>query len=226
MAAGYPVASGDLPGHGSGHSDLFTVANLQTCLASSLAALARRGHGEVIAIGHSLSGAMIGAAIGDLGTPLPPNLRGALLISPPFSLSLGPSAIVNELVYSVDRDLARELRRYGLWDILPALGPFKRRQFPIRLPKGSSYLAVVKRYLDNVQPRTGNSWRAAPRLPCMVMAGSKDLISSVADARRYSDWLGSELITIAGANHFTLPFKRRSISAIMEFCEAISDGRG
>lgn len=222
MAAGFAVASLDLPGHGSSHSDMFTLENLTGCWPRTFASLDHYGFGPVIAVGHSLSAAMLAVSLASSwegkATRPAAELAGAVLLAPPFSLAIGGVAIINELLYSLDPAVIAQIHRYGLWGILPALGWFKRRDYPIRLRAGRSYIAVVTAFLDNVQPRLGNTTQVESAIPSLIISGGKDAIAPVDDAARYATWLGSEQLTIPRANHFSLPFQKATVAAILEFC--------
>lgn len=228
MAAGFAVASIDLPGHGRSHRDLFSLPNLESCWPRTFATLDHHGFGPVIAVGHSLSAAMLAVSVAggsespDKATGDTTQLAGAILLAPPFSLEIGGVAVINELLYSVAPAVIAQVPRYGLWGILPALGWFKRRQFPIRLAAGGSYVAVVTAFLAHVQPRARNSEPVKPAVPSLIISGGKDAIASADDGARWAAWLGSEQLVIRRANHFSLPFQNATVAAILKFCQRIA----
>lgn len=237
MMAGYSVASADLPGHGHCQQDAFTVKNLQKwwpLLMESL--MLRMAPARLVVVGHSLSAAMLLPVLHQPSRQEQEpsgKVAAAVLMAPPTRVAVAAKAVAYELLYSLDPALVPQLSRYGLWGILPAFRSFKRSEFPIRLPEGDGchqqdYLTIVQRYLEeSVLPLLKGSQEddhpsGQPRVPSLVVTGAKDMIAPQAAAERYCSRLRGELQTIACANHFTLPFKSQTISAILNICHRMT----
>lgn len=161
-----------------------------------------------------------------------PKVAAAVLMAPPVEVTVAARAVAYELLYSLDPTLLPQLRRYGLWGILPAFRSFKRSEFPIRMAASQDrphedYLDVVQGYLeDSILPLLSSPQSKLDQLrqsvpPSLVITGAKDVIAPKAAAERYSSVLGGQSQSIALANHFTLPFKSQTISAILSMCQQV-----
>lgn len=219
MAAGFGVATSDLPGHGLWQQDAFCQEALRGFWPSALATVAAQGFPSIMAIGHSLSAAMLAQHLRQ--QPLPATPTSAILLSPPVEVTVSMKAIAYELWYSFgDGAMLREMGRYGPWGIVPALGSFKRAQFPVRVADGQRYLDIVHEHLGYVTANLSKAHTAGTAAPaCLVLSGRQDMLAPPAAGQYYATELAANHIVLEPCNHFTLPFKTEAREAILSFCQ-------
>lgn len=228
IAAGFGVATSDLPGHGLWQQDVFRQEALREFWPATLATVAAQGFRSIIAIGHSLSAAMLAQHVAQQPPPPGPPVHSAILLSPPVEVTVSLKAIAYELWYSLgDGAMLREVGRYGPWGIVPALGSFKRAQFPVRVAEGQRYLDIVHEYLRSTKAhlsRANTAGAAAAASPvCLVLSGRQDLLAPPAAGQHYATELAGNHMVLEPCNHFTLPFKTEARQAIMSHCLAHID---
>ena len=130
LCRGHHVFVANLPGHGRGGSDSFTLQGCRRRLDALIdAARARAGERPLVLLGQSLGGALCL----DKLTLSPAGIDSVVTVSAPFELSLGARAAA-ELRGLLSGSFHRALAFGNPWEVLPAGGGFKRGAFPVRLP--------------------------------------------------------------------------------------------
>lgn len=218
LQKGWDVFSFDLPGHGPYSSTIFDRATIDDCLRSAIAIIRNlMGDVPVHVIGHSLGGvlALHGLALHHI------SIDSLVLIGVPIHLDISFTTAFMELRYAYDREFWQRMKEFGFWSMLPAFGAFKRADFPIRLSSRGAksqlgYIGEVVSLLADLQLGVGDP--LAFDFPCLGIYGQHDRISTPAQGRRLlARCPGSELVEVAGKNHFTVNFAEQTLAAIEAF---------
>lgn len=211
------VVTADLPGHGEGASDMFSVAASRRRL-DELVAAGRREAPRVAILGHSLGGAF---ALDRLARGGPADAIG--VASVPLTLELG-SAALGELRAVVSRWVWQQLHFAPLVDLLPAFGPINRMRYPVRVPGRAGYLAAFRAALAELALAERLARRDYPALPVTIWHGSRDGIVPLDHGRRLAAALGptAELRVISGAGHFDVLLRPQVIAAIADWLEGLA----
>ncbi len=215
---GFAVLAIDLPGHGPQSSSILKPDSVEKFLAKVFAELPTlMPVSDIHFVGHSLGGALAwhGVAHGTI------DVRSLTIIGVPRKLDLGFHASLNEVVHCLDRNYFALIRRYGLWPMLPALGPWKRKDFPIRSPHGVyntfGYVRVMRSLVEQLTMPTE---LASPNTPVLAIYGTNDQIAPMAYGETLlAGYSRSRLIEISGKNHFCVMFDPRLHESIATFID-------
>jgi alpha-beta hydrolase superfamily lysophospholipase len=190
---GLAVVAFDWDGHGAGGASRLDFGRLGESISAALVALSRREPSaaaeRVALIGHStgaLAAALQREAERIAGTA---RVRHYTFVSP--ALGLAPArGRVRELAHLLDPDflghsLPALARYYGVRHLWPAVGRFRRAEFPVRLarPEAGSPAAQLDRF-------TRDGWPALPAgvdpagPSCTMHYGERDAIVDIAAARK------------------------------------------
>ena len=211
MSHGFQVLSIDLDGHGVHSTTKLNPEKLGYCLHELLA---RKEYlppnARLHLIGQSLGG---GVVLNYLAKHTDPRVCSATVISTPLHLSQLSSFPYRELSSVFRGSLIRQFPFYGFYHLMPALGSFKRKLYPIRLEghggkkhKAFSYVAAVSEAFDLMRLREKAS---QIKLPVLLCYGEGDHIASSSHGRIFHHLIpGSRLILIDGETHFTTLFAK------------------
>ncbi|HEX8242294.1 MAG TPA: alpha/beta fold hydrolase, partial [Longimicrobium sp.] len=127
---GVEVFSFDVDGHGAASTTVFSPGVVPSALAAA-AGEAECGHPDLPLhlLGHSFGGSLVLHA---LATRAVPHAASGIVISAPLSVTLGFRVAVGELGGFLRAETLGQREHYGLWGTIPAVGPLKRRAYPIR----------------------------------------------------------------------------------------------
>jgi alpha-beta hydrolase superfamily lysophospholipase len=191
---GVTALSIDWDGHGAGGSSLLDYPLLGESLERALAAIAAEtAYAPIALIGHS-TGALVAALYRERelrresqGSP-PPLARRYFLVSP--ALGLAPaSGRARELLHLLDPSFVlgsfpEAVRTYGPRGALPAVGRFRRAEFPVRLahPERGNAAVQLDRFIRAWSPAPPPALDAAS---CDLYAGGRDAIVDLAAAERW-----------------------------------------
>lgn len=212
LAADCEVFSFDFDGHGRTSSTALDTLQATTAIPDALLAA---GWSDAHLVGSSLGGAVALAH----AAAAPSTVRSLSLVATPIRVSVSARAAIVEALSLFSPTFLSQWPDYGL-GLLPALGPFRRATFPVRLRRGEprSYLRVVSDLiaglkLDDLAPRV--------TAPTLLVYGGKDHIASPADGRRLAAALPhARWHEEPGFTHLTLPYSRRACEAIRDFVRA------
>lgn len=207
------ICAFDLDGHGARGSSLLSAAGIRDFIDWAVAQIAQPNQNLFI-IGHSFGGTL---AL-DYAARCPRSLTGLILLSAPLWLNAGIKSLVAESASVLRRTVWSEARAYGRWDILPALGPFKRASYPVRLAHPEQgYISTVEGIIADLGLRERLDTVCTPTL---LIYGTGDLIVSVANAELLKRKLiRSESIIVGGATHFSTILEPAVPVAVSEFIE-------
>lgn len=129
-----------------------------------------------------------------------------LFISLPIRVNLGLLALLNESKAIFDRRFYRQVKWYGFMDLIPAMGPFRRGEFPIRIHSHNamSYPKHVARLIEEfgvLEKIRGL------QLSTKFIYGSNDRIAyDKLDLAEINNSTKHEITLISGATHLTTCF--------------------
>lgn len=217
LSAGFDAFLFDLDGHGRRSTTRLDPARAKDMIHEALRQAASVNSAPAHLIGQSLGGALALAAVAD-GAPA----RTLTLISAPIALRLSASAIASELL-SVFRPAYWGLTQsYGVSGLLPALGSFRRSDYPVRLSvDGIDYPKFVDRLVLEL-----NLQAEARKIdsPTLLVYGSRDGIVPLEQGQALVGLIPhAELVVARGATHFTTPLERESCRSICDFLLAKSE---
>jgi pimeloyl-ACP methyl ester carboxylesterase len=212
VLGGVEVFAFDLDGHGAGSTTAFSPESVSTAIAAAVAQ-AERGRPALPLhlAGHSLGGSLVLHALADGSVT---HAASAVVISAPISLSLGPRTALSELGGFFRLATLGQRRHYGVWGMIPAVGPFKRRAYPVRGAARSgapfAYVAAIQRLLAELDlERTS----ANIRIPVLLVYGAADRLVPLAQGRRLAERIpSSELLEIPGATHWSTAFAQEAVA--------------
>ena len=207
---GHAVATTDLPGHGPGGMDHYSLPAARArvdalCDAMTLAL----GGGRVALLGQSLGGALALDRLARGGA------EPVVAVSVPLALALGPR-VLGELATLARPATWRALRGVTPGDALPAFGPFNRARYPVRLAAGTDYLKAFRATLADLNLEARLARRCAAAGSVLLVHGERDAIAPLAHARRLRIALGDRAgwLPVAGAGHFDPLLRPEVLAAI------------
>ena len=217
IGLGFSIYTFDLDGHGVKSSTKISEHSVQTCIPQALEELKRLVNSEdkISFLGHRLGGSLI---LDHLMKN--PNLKSnSIIISSPLYFKFSITGFVNELKSPLDKVFWQETRHYGLKGIFPALGPFKRDQFPIRMDDKNSnhrsYISLVSNILDGLFHDSRLEELSQVQSPILYVYGHEDKIAPVEHGRKLAvQTKKGALITVDHANHFNCIFSDSIIEGI------------
>jgi pimeloyl-ACP methyl ester carboxylesterase len=170
-------------------------------------------------LGHSFGGSLVLHALAEGSVP---HAAGAVAISAPTAISLGARTVIGELVGFLRPATLGQRRHYGLWGMVPAVGPLKRRAYPIRgaAQPGApfAYVAAIRELLARLDL---DGTAAEIRIPVLLVYGAGDRLVPAAQGRRLAERIpSSELLEIYGATHWSTAFAPQAIERTADWIAA------
>ena len=219
---GYETFSFDLPGHGPNSKGLFTKEACHGFLfevhkKAAFLAQDRKVH----LLGMSLGGALSLRALQSEKKEAGLGFSSMTLLGVPTSLALDPQMLLPEVWFSVNKNILSLREKIGLWEMLPAFGPFKRSFFPIRLEGGGPasllYMGKVAELLEEADLL---AFREKLAIPCLLIYGQKDKIAPYHQGRfLWECFKEARLLKVEGCNHFMLPFNDKVKEHLVGFLD-------
>jgi 3-oxoadipate enol-lactonase/4-carboxymuconolactone decarboxylase len=223
---GVEVFAFDVDGHGAGSTTVFTPDAVLTSVAAAIEQ-AERGRAALPLhlLGHSFGGSLVLHALAEGSVA---HAASAVVISAPTSISLDARSALAELRGFLRLATLGQRRHYGLWGMVPAVGPLKRRAYPIRgaVEAGApfAYVAAIRRMLARLDLDRAS---AKVRVPVLLVYGEGDRLVPPAQGRRLAELIpSSTLLEIPGATHWSTGFAPSAIARAAEWIEAHSDFGG
>lgn len=219
-AEGYAVVSFDLPGHGRDGTGQLDPANVFAAVDGALRIFltrfkAERGAVRPLAVGFSLGGALILRA---LAHRYAQDFAGAAIVATPLALPTS-GALVSELRTLVQKAWIEGLADYSPWELLPSMGCFKRRIYPVRVAEGlpvTGYIRIVGdvleaagRYLEESGPVD---------TPCLFLYSDGDRVAPEAHGlllgRKFPN---HSFVTLRGLTHYSLLLSRLATASVCQW---------
>ena len=244
LTVGYQVISSDLPGHGRLSSSLFTSEARRNFCTELLryAASVRKDLTfqdtvapnimmPVYLIGHSLGAALAVQYLlhEDLFTK--ERLAGFVAISLPLQLRVTPASILLEAASPLLPSFWKFVSRVGLAEALPAFGPYRRSEFPIRFPGARQSFGYLEPVADVLRDIAYNaSAKPIISIPGLVLRGKLDSIATAAD----TDEVGARFqrmkqVALPWENHYTGLLAQSTTDVVVKWLDQQTDlqrGRG
>jgi pimeloyl-ACP methyl ester carboxylesterase len=219
VKAGYAVFSFDLDGHGRNSSTKFDPDSIADAVECAVNAAESNIPGlPIFLIGHSLGGA---AALAYLSSA-ERDIAGVILVSVPLHVPMAVKPFVGELRSLQSISTFVQIRNYGPWGIIPAFGPFKRGQYPVRHTKTIGRLPNSMTYVDEVQRAFEilDVSEAAKSVdaPSLLIYGERDGIAPLRHGEKLFDSLGEcELFAVPKETHFSTLLSKATENKIVNW---------
>jgi alpha-beta hydrolase superfamily lysophospholipase len=217
---GCEVFSFDVDGHGCGSTTVFDPRTVRTAVAAAVDAAERGGPPLPLhVIGHSLGGSLV---LDALASGALDRAASAVVLSAPADLRLGARTVVGEVRGFFRRATLAQREHYGWWGLVPAFGPVKRAAYPFRRTDADgrawSYVDAVRRLLGELRldERVGSI-----RVPTLLVYSRADWLVSHGDGERLAARMPSaRLLSLRGATHYSVPFAREAVDAVLAWVDA------
>ncbi|MCX6117478.1 MAG: alpha/beta hydrolase [Proteobacteria bacterium] len=211
---GFNIVTSDLPGHGQGEHSTFepdSFADFYNDLAQELTTKLHdleKWH----AMGYSIGA----CASADFALKNPSYLDSCCFLSMPVKLPTG-IPIYAELLSPLHKGFRESYNMYGLIGSIPAIGSFRRNEFPIRIKnaKFSDHFSIAKSAIESLQ-LTDRIKDLTLRSICIT--GSLDKIAPMEFLRQTA--ANSKLIQLhemPRENHYTPLFSDQVFLKITDF---------
>ncbi len=216
LRAGWEIFAFDLDGHGRESTTTFRVETIVHALADAAErAEAGRPPLPLHLLGHSLGGSLVLHA---LSTPGWERVVSAAVLSAPIRLRLGARAALGELRGFLRRATFAQREHYGVWGVVPAVGPLKRGTYPFRLENaapGFGYVAGVQALLAHLALED-----AAPRIrtPVLLVYSRGDGLVPAEQGELLASRIPSAALEVLdGPAHWSVPFDERAVARVTEW---------
>jgi pimeloyl-ACP methyl ester carboxylesterase len=212
---GIRICAFDLDGHGQKSTTLFSEENVATFLSWSIERTKEFSSDPLFVIGHSLGGTLALAYAAEESK----DLQGLILISAPLKLSANLPSLAMEALSCFRKSIWQERKTYGILGILPAIGPFKRSSYPIRLKnKDSHYVFQVSKTIKRLSK---SETLDSISCPILLIYGTSDYLVPKSNATEIQNKVReSESFLINGATHFSTIFESVIPEKISNFIRA------
>jgi alpha-beta hydrolase superfamily lysophospholipase len=222
VSAGVEVFAFDVDGHGAGSTTRFSPETARGAVTAAVEEAERGRPGLPLhLVGHSFGGSLV---LDALARDAVPHAASAVVISAPVSVELSARVALAELRGFLRPRTLSQREHYGWWGMIPAVGPLKRRAYPIRgaVQPGASfaYVAAVRDLLSRIDlPRAADG----VRVPVLLAYGTADRLVPLDQGRRLAAAIPSaELVTIPGASHWSTAFADETIRHAVRWIDAHS----
>ncbi|HEU4560497.1 MAG TPA: alpha/beta fold hydrolase [Longimicrobium sp.] len=220
VSRGVEVFSFDIDGHGAASTTEFSPDVVPSALADAVDQ-AERGRPPLPLhlLGHSFGGSLVLHA---LATDAVPHALSGIAISAPITIDLTARVAVSELLGFFRAATLGQREHYGVWGTVPAVGPLKRRAYPIRgaAQAGApfAYVAAIRALLARLElDRVASDIR----VPMLLAYGAADRLVPVAQGRRLAERIRhAELVEVPGATHWSTCFAAKAVDRAAEWIGA------
>jgi alpha-beta hydrolase superfamily lysophospholipase len=220
VSRGVEVFSFDIDGHGAASTTVFSPDVVPSALAAAVDQ-AERGRPALPLhlLGHSFGGSLVLHA---LATCAVPHALGGIAISAPITIDLTARVAVSELLGFFRAATLGQREHYGVWGTVPAVGPLKRRAYPIRgaAQAGApfAYVAAIRALLARLDL---DRVAGEIRVPVLLAYGAADRLVPPAQGRRLAERIAhAELVEVPGATHWSTCFAAPAVERAAEWIGA------
>jgi alpha-beta hydrolase superfamily lysophospholipase len=220
VARGVEVFAFDVDGHGAASTTVFSADAIHTCVAAAVEQ-AERGRIELPLhlLGHSFGGSLVLHA---LGTGAVPHALSCIAISAPIDVNLTPRVAFAELLGFFRPWTLGQRQLYGAWGTVPAVGPLKRRAFPVRGATRTdapfAYVAAIREVLARLDLST---IAGSIGVPVLLAYGTADRLVPIQQGIRLMETIPSaELFRVDGATHWSTVFAPAVVQRVAGWMDA------
>ncbi|MBF0430580.1 MAG: alpha/beta fold hydrolase [Fibrobacteria bacterium] len=211
----YGIFSIDLNGHGTENTHFLSYPEILSTIPSAIDFVGERykiNADNIVLFGHSMGGALC------LYESEKHSCAGIITVSTPFKI---PDSINNfyESTSIFKTCVARQLKYYNLYDLVPAAYNFKRNIFPCRVNmSGKTYIEVATEILHQVDVL---SKIKKPQIPYLQVHGKMDGIISFKQAEQIAEAYGGskKFICLESGTHFSTLFEKKTRLGIRDWLE-------
>lgn len=211
---GFEVFSFDLDGHGAESTTTFS----EEAIDGAIPAAVRQARSvdpdlPLHLLGHSLGGSLVLRALAMRAVP---NVASAVILSSPVEVKLDLPVAISELTGFLRTSTLAQRRHYGVWGLVPAFGPVKRRAYPFRRTVDRAgafgYVAAVQRLLARYDlARSAESID----VPVLLVYGRGDRLVPAAQGERLARAIpDAELALLDGATHWSCAFAPAALERV------------
>ena len=220
---GFEILTFDLNGHGKNSNSVLDIGTFRNFFAENKHLIPhKKTNKKLFFIGHSLGGALAlyAEAKGHI------KADGIVAIGCPYSLKKpGLHNLASEVLHSCSLETLMLLKQFSLLDLLPAVGGFKRSEYPIRLkhPKLEKldYIEVISEIFSSLQPNDKNS-----NSPVLMISGDKDSIAAPSNCQKWAtNFQNFQHVKISKLSHFGLTLHFDSHVTITSWLNGIGKTR-
>jgi alpha-beta hydrolase superfamily lysophospholipase len=220
VSRGVEVFSFDIDGHGAASTTVFAPDVVPSALAAAVEQ-AERGRPALPLhlLGHSFGGSLVLHA---LATEAVPHALSGIAISAPITIDLTARVAVSEMLGFFRAATLGQREHYGVWGTVPAVGPLKRRAYPIRgaAQAGApfAYVAAIRALLARLDL---DRVAGEIRVPVLLAYGAADRLVPLAQGRRLAERIPqAELVEVPGATHWSTCFAAPAVERAAEWIGA------
>lgn len=182
LHAGVDILTVDMDGHGAGSTSYLNPDTIFSWAADAIALARSFRKTSLHLAGYSFGGSLVLHYLGS--SSIAHEIDSAILISAPLRLCLHPFILFSELLALSRSSLYRQRRWYQLYGLVPSIGPFGRKGFPIRTASSHStvwtYPFLIRDLVRWVAVETDFSVIHCPFLLCY---GGLDLLVPCSQGR-------------------------------------------
>jgi alpha-beta hydrolase superfamily lysophospholipase len=221
LEAGFEVFAFDLDGNGWESTTRFSPEAVRGAVGAAAREAARgRSNLPLHLLGHSLGGALVLDALarGEV------EADSAVVLSTPLEVRLTRRTVLGELRGFFRRATLTQCAYYGLWGVVPAFGPVKRRAYPFRAETRTANFDYVHTFDALLRELDLRRAAARVRAPVLLVYGERDLLAPAAHGEELARLLPeAEMVRVPGASHYALPFNRAAVPAVVTWLRRASD---
>ncbi len=214
LGAGQSILTFDLDGHGATSSTELSADDFWNSADDLRRYLASQGlfSQPLTAVGYSLGASLLMDAV--VKEVIPANRVVLMALPSKVKPYLGLRFGISELLSIFTAAFYRQWRAVGWRHTVPAVGPFRRRSFPLRLRNrpSSDYVQVVDEILSQFDAA---DHAAKLGQNCLVVFGDNDHLTPSSDRER---WRRANprlaILRVDRSNHFLLPLVDSTVKAI------------
>jgi alpha-beta hydrolase superfamily lysophospholipase len=221
LEAGFEIFAFDLDGHGARSTTILSSMSVETMITHAVERAASQHpalplHGA----GQSLGAALWLRSASQVQIPL----QSLVLYSAPYTVNLSVRAGIRELLAPCTREFWEQRRYYGWTGVVPPLGPWRRRAYPIRLVTESRSADNKQHAIDSlnypqhiaalIKSLAVDTLVSNISVPTLLLYGTQDKIVNFSQGQAVMERLSQgELIKLHGATHYTTPFHPEGLMA-------------
>jgi len=220
LGRGFEVFAFDVDGHGAESTTVFSLPAVLDAVPAAVAE-AERGRADLPLhlVGHSFGGSL---ALHALASGTIPHASSAVVLSSPSAVTLDSGIALAEARGFLRLATLAQREHYGLWGLVPAFGPVKRRAYPFRRsgPAGGAfgYVGAVNALLREVD--LDHAARSID-IPVLLVYGTRDRLVPPAQGERLAARLPrAELMRVEGGSHWSTALDPQAIDRAAGWIEA------
>jgi pimeloyl-ACP methyl ester carboxylesterase len=220
LGRGFEVFAFDVDGHGAESTTVFSLPAVLDAVPAAVAE-AERGRADLPLhlVGHSFGGSL---ALHALARGAIPRASSAVVLSSPTAVTLDSGIALAEARGFLRLATLAQREHYGLWGLIPAFGPVKRRAYPFRRPGSAGgafgYVGAVNALLEEVD--LDHAARSID-IPVLLVYGTRDRLVPPAQGERLAARLPrAELMRVEGGSHWSTSLDSKAIDRAAGWIEA------